>query len=59
MAEDIALVIGNEAGGVSKEILEGADLTVGIPMEGRTESLNAAVSAGILMYESLRQRRMI
>ena len=58
MAEDIALVIGNEAGGISPELLEGADLSVGIPMEGRTESLNAAVSAGILMYESLRQRRI-
>lgn len=58
MAEDIALVIGNEAGGISPELLAGADISVGIPMEGRTESLNAAVSAGILMYESLRQRRI-
>ena len=58
MAEDIALVIGNESGGISPELLAGADISVGIPMEGRTESLNAAVSAGILMYESLRQRRI-
>ena len=57
IAENIALIIGNEAGGVSREIFEKADITCGIPMEGRTESLNAAVAAAVIMYESVRQRR--
>lgn len=45
-----AIVIGNEANGVSKEMREGATSTVKIPMEATQESLNAAVSAGVLMY---------
>ena len=44
------LVIGNEGHGVSQIIKEKADFTVSIPMENGVESLNAAVSAGILMY---------
>lgn len=51
----IALVIGNEGNGVSDEILELADVRVTIPMKGDIESLNAAVSAAILMYEAVRQ----
>ena len=47
----ICLVIGNEANGVSGEILSACDCKVSIPMEKGIESLNAAVSAGILMYE--------
>ena len=47
---DFCLVIGNEGRGVSKELKEKADFTVSIPMENGVESLNAAVSAGILMY---------
>ena len=54
---DIALVIGNEGGGISKEILDAADRIVKIPMCGEIDSLNAAVSAGIIMYESMRQRK--
>ena len=54
---DIALVIGNEGSGVSNEIRQAADSKVRIPMEGTIESLNAAVAAGLLMYESVRQRR--
>ena len=49
------IVIGNEANGVSKEILEIADGTIKIPMEGKTESLNAAVATGIIIYEAKRQ----
>ncbi len=45
-----ALVIGNEANGVSDTVKSAADYTVKIPMEATQESLNAAVSAGILMY---------
>jgi len=50
------IVIGNEGNGVSKELLTSAD-TLSIPMEGKTESMNAAISAAMIMYESLRQRR--
>ena len=48
--EKFALVIGNEANGVSAEMRKAAKYTVKIPMEQTQESLNAAVSAGILMY---------
>ena len=48
--EKFALVIGNEANGVSVEMRKAAKYTVKIPMEQTQESLNAAVSAGILMY---------
>ncbi len=47
---DVCLVIGNEANGVSDFLKQKASLTVKIPMQNGVESLNAAVSAGILMY---------
>lgn len=50
------VVIGNEANGVSKEILELADNKVKIPMLGKTESLNASVATGIILYEYVRQK---
>lgn len=50
------IVIGNEANGVSKEILDLADKKVKIPMLGKTESLNAAVATGIITYEYVRQK---
>ena len=46
-----ALVIGNEANGVSLTLKNAAQCTVKIPMRKTQESLNAAVSAGILMYQ--------
>lgn len=48
--KQFALVIGNEANGVSEETRQQAKHTVKIPMQATQESLNAAVSAGILMY---------
>lgn len=48
------IVIGNEANGVSKEVKESADYKVKIPMLGKTESLNASVAAGIMIYEYVR-----
>lgn len=51
------LLIGNEANGLSREAAEKADCLVKIPMEGKTESLNAAVAAALLMYEAYRRRR--
>lgn len=56
LKENAAVVIGNEGNGVCEEFMNHSDLLVGIPMEGTVESLNAAVSAGILMYETVRQR---
>ena len=50
-----AIVIGNEANGVSKELLEIADEKIRIPMNGKTESLNAAVATGIILYEVVRK----
>ena len=46
-----AVIIGNEANGVSQNILELSDERIKIPMIGKTESLNAAVATGIILYE--------
>lgn len=50
-------LIGNEGNGLSDEIADSADTYIKIPMEGQVESLNAAISAALLMYEANRQRR--
>jgi tRNA G18 (ribose-2'-O)-methylase SpoU len=49
----IALILGNEIDGVSKEALELADMTVSIPMLGKANSLNVSVAYGIVAYEIL------
>lgn len=51
-----AIMIGNEAAGLSDEAAAAADTYIKIPMEGKVESLNAAMAATILMYEANRQR---
>lgn len=56
LADNIIIAIGNEAAGLSEEVLALADEKVQIPMREGVESLNAAVSASVLMYESMRQR---
>ena len=53
-----AIIIGNEAHGVSQEVMETADKKVKIPMLGKTESLNAAVATGVMLYEYVRQKLM-
>ena len=50
------IIIGNEANGVSKKVLEIADEKIKIPMLGKTESLNAAVATGIVLYEYVRRQ---
>ncbi len=50
-------LIGNEGSGLTEAALDAADERVCIPMEGSVESLNAAVSASILLFEAARQRR--
>jgi TrmH family RNA methyltransferase len=49
--EKFCLCIGNEGGGISEEVKRAAAYTIRIPMRTTCESLNAAVSAGIAMYE--------
>ncbi|MBR6401537.1 MAG: RNA methyltransferase [Firmicutes bacterium] len=56
MRGSIGIIIGNEANGLSDEISGLASELVKIPMPGRAESMNAAVAAGILIYEAVRQR---
>ena len=53
----IAFLIGNEGNGLTKEAVTAATQSVFIPMEGEVESLNASISAAVLMYEASRQRR--
>lgn len=55
--QKLGIVIGNESKGITKETSEFLDELVRIPMEGKVESLNASVAAGVLMYEIYRQRR--
>lgn len=51
-----AFIIGNEGNGLKKETADRAESYLKIPMEGKVESLNAAMSAGLLVYEAHRQR---
>ena len=53
---DIAIVIGSEGIGMSRIVKENTDMLVKIPMKGKVTSLNASVSAGIVMYEAVKQR---
>lgn len=55
--EGSAFLIGNEGNGLTKETAHAADEKIRIPMAGKLESLNAGVSAALLMYEAARQRR--
>lgn len=50
------IVIGNEANGVEKEVQDMSDEKIKIPMIGKTESLNASVATGIVLYEYVRQK---
>ena len=52
----VALVIGNEGEGISRLVRENCDILLKIPMKGHITSLNASVSAGIVMYEVVKQR---
>ena len=53
---DIAIVIGSEGFGMSKIVKDNCDFLIKIPMKGKITSLNASVSAGIVIYEALKQR---
>ena len=55
LKKDIGLVIGNEGNGICRELIERSDIKIKIPMAGIVESLNAAVAAGIVMFEAIRE----
>jgi TrmH family RNA methyltransferase len=57
LRQPLALMIGSEAEGATHEAAALADQPVTIPMPGRSESLNAAIAASILLFEIVRQRR--
>lgn len=59
LTQGCAFLIGNEGNGLSEALTAQADEKIIIPMAGGAESLNAAMAAGILMYEAARQRRII
>jgi len=52
----IGVIIGSEGFGISRLVKENCDILINIPMKGKVNSLNASVSAGIIMYEVLRQK---
>lgn len=52
----IAIIIGSEGFGMSRLVKENCDFLVKIPMKGKITSLNASVSAGIVIYEAVKQR---
>lgn len=54
-----ALVLGNEAAGLDRGVLERVDQAVTIPMHGQAESLNVAMASAVLCFEAARQRRSI
>ncbi|MGA7885946.1 MAG: RNA methyltransferase [Acidobacteriaceae bacterium] len=56
LAGPAAILIGNEGGGISADLLDRAQARIAVPMPGPVESLNAAVAASILLYEAARQR---
>lgn len=59
MTKGCAIVIGNEANGISPGVADKTDMLIKIPMPGRAESMNAGMAAGIMIYEAVRQRLSI
>ena len=53
----IGLVIGNEGNGISQIVRKSCDFVAKIPMYGKTNSLNASVASGIMIYEVVRHRK--
>src|SRR2546427_93891 len=54
--QPVALLVGNEGGGLPEEVERSADARIRIPMAGGIESLNAAAAAAVVFYEAARQR---
>lgn len=53
----IAIVIGNEGSGISRLVKDNCDFIASIPMNGKVNSLNASVAAGIVIFEAIKNRR--
>ena len=53
LSEKTAFVVGNEVDGISKEILDLADVIAEIPMHGKKNSLNVSVATGIVLFKSI------
>jgi TrmH family RNA methyltransferase len=56
LTKPLAIILGNEGQGVTRELIEAADACLHIPLIGQAESLNVAVAAGVILYEAVRQR---
>lgn len=56
LSEPCAIILGSEEDGISEEYLNLADQKAFIPMKGKIQSLNVSVSAGVVIYEAIRQR---
>jgi 23S rRNA (guanosine2251-2'-O)-methyltransferase len=54
----VCIIIGSEGFGMSRLVKENTDILIKIPMKGKVTSLNASVSAGIIIYETLKQRTL-
>lgn len=57
LRHDVAFIIGNEASGVTGKVRSLSEGGLSLPISGKAESLNASIAAGIIMYESVRQRK--
>ncbi|GIO88364.1 putative TrmH family tRNA/rRNA methyltransferase YacO [Paenibacillus faecis] len=57
LSGSVAVVIGNENQGMGRLVRENCDVLLKLPMNGKLNSLNASVAAGVVMYEVLRRRR--
>lgn len=56
LKQGLVIMLGNEEKGLSQKLLQHADYRVKIPMPGKMESLNVSVAAGVVLFETLRQR---
>ncbi len=56
---DVAVLLGNEAHGLPADVVAAADVAVRIPMAGRVESLNVAMTGTVIAFEAARQRRSV
>ena len=54
--QPVAIVLGNEAAGLTDEVVDALDATVTIPLDGRAESLNVSTAAAVVCFEARRQR---
>jgi tRNA G18 (ribose-2'-O)-methylase SpoU len=57
LSGSVALVIGNEGAGLTREVLAQLDEVITIPHSSKVESLNAGVAASVILYEAARQRK--